>query len=51
MGRRGGETQQGGRDKAAIKDHPPATLGRLDYLGKRLDQAGREMARMIDEDR
>ena len=30
----GGETQEGGRDKESIKDCPPATLGRVDYLGK-----------------
>ena len=28
----GGETQKGGRDKESIKDPPPATLGRVDYI-------------------
>ena len=49
--REGGETQKGGEDKESIKDRPPATLGRGDYLGKRFYQAGREMARMFGEDR
>ena len=47
----GGETQKGGEDKESIKDQPPATLGRVDYLGKRLYQVEREMARMFDDER
>ena len=30
----GGETQKGGEDKESIKDRLPATLGRVDYVGK-----------------
>ena len=47
----GGETQKGGRDKKSIKDQPPATLGWVDYMGKMVDQADQEKARMFVEDR
>ena len=46
-----GETQKDVRDKESINYRPPATLGRVDYMGKRLDRADREMARMFGEDR
>ena len=47
----GGGTKKGGRDKESIKDHPPATLGRVDYMDIRLYQADQEMSRMFGEDR
>ena len=43
----GGEAQKGVLDKESIKDPPLATLGRAGYVGKRLGQADREMARMF----
>ena len=49
--REGIEAQKDVRDKESITDSQPATLGWGDYMGKRLDQANREMARMFGEDR
>ena len=46
-----GETQKCGKGKESIKDQPPATLDRVDYLGKRLYQADREMARMFGDNK
>ena len=44
--------QKGWKDKESIKDRLTATLGQVDYLGKRLYyQADREMARMFCYDR
>ena len=41
----GGETQKCGKDKEL-----PATLGWVDYLGKRLYQADQETERMFGDD-
>ena len=38
-------------EKKSIKDSPPATQGREEYMVSRLDQAAREMERMFGEDR
>ena len=43
----GGDTHKRVKDKESIKDRPATTLGRVDYLGKRLFKADREMARML----
>ena len=39
------------KDKEPVKDRPPASTGRMDYLGKRLSLVDREMVRMLSEDR
>ena len=44
------ETQKGREDKESIKDRPPATLGPVDYLGKRFYQVDRKIARTFDDD-
>ena len=35
---KGQDTQKGRRDRKSIKDQLPATLGQVDYMGKRLYQ-------------
>ena len=39
------------KDKEQVKNRPPASSGRIDYLDRRLSHVDKEMGRMFSEDR